>query len=699
MKADYITYKQATSVSIGGLVLQTLIASTFLIFGLLSRDTAAVTASIFAWVGVAAWLCLAIVYDQHRRERVEAIESDAMATSELAGTSVFSSSADEFRPAAKRLAMLYKFFVPAVSVIIGIGLAGLGLMRVLNAKETLALDQFTPLGMRGWAMGLGLGIGALGFVFARYAAGHARHAPWANLRAGASFAIGSALLGLAIGIAAFLSLMKNDTGVRYMQVIAPAFIFLVGLETIFHFVLGMYRPRRSGEMPRPAFDSRLLGLLAAPDQIARSISDAINYQLGFDVTSGWFYKLLSRALVPLFFFGLIVVWLLSAVAVIRPHQRGLILRFGSVSKADVAPGVHFKWPWPIETVYIPEYFTRNATNGRLTVTDETVTGLRRIELGTSPPATPEPILWTNDHAGEEVYQLVRTARRANVADSKEDLSDFSMVSAEIPLQYVVSDVLLFDELGPAAQRDDILKAVAQRELVRFFQKVTLDDVLGGERVKLSSQMLDQVQAAFDRLNIGADGKPRGAGVKVLHLGIVGAHPPRTVATAFETPVQADQKREANIEAAHADGVKALTEVAGDVATAKKIVDALNTLDDLRDKKATAEQIRDQEFVVQKLLESAGGSAAAALSKAQAERWSRHMSIRGMAARQQGRVALFNAAPNLYKAREYFGTLQDIMKDARVYITPEKGLMLDYDLKDKDFGQDIFKNNTIGDPLN
>ena len=35
----------------------------------------------------------------------------------------------------------------------------------------------------------------------------------------------------------------------------------------------------------------------------------------------------------------------------------------------------------------------------------------------------------------------------------------------------------------------------------------------------------------------------------------------------------------------------------------------------------------------------------------------------------------------------------------VYITPEKGLMLDYDLKDKDFGQDIFKNNTIGDPLN
>jgi hypothetical protein len=40
-----------------------------------------------------------------------------------------------------------------------------------------------------------------------------------------------------------------------------------------------------------------------------------------------------------------------------------------------------------------------------------------------------------------------------------------------------------------------------------------------------------------------------------------------------------------------------------------------------------------------------------------------------------------------------------MQDARVYITPEKGLMLDYDLKDKDFGQDIFKNDTIGQGTN
>ncbi len=701
MKVDYITYKQAANNCVGGIVLQSLIAAALLIYGTISHDHAAVTQSIFAAVGALAWIALAVVYDQHRRERIEAIEADAMATSSLAGTSVFSESAEEFRPAAKRLAGLHKYFVPTVSILISVVLVGAGIWRFMVAKTMVSADQFSPPRHEGWALGVGLAIAGLGFMFARYAAGLAKHGPWANLRAGASFAIGSALMGLGMAVVNMIDLIGPDTGVRYYQVIAPIFVVLAGAETMVHFILGIYRPRRPGEIPRPAFDSRLLGLLAAPDQIAQSISEAVNYQLGFDVSSGWFYKLLSRALVPLFFFGLLVVWVLSAVAVIRPHQRGLILRFGKVINDNVEPGVHFKLPWPIDEVYIPEYYSRG-WNGTKMVSDYTVTGLRTIELGTAPPATKDPILWTNDHAGEEIFQLVRTSAAlisANSTGDQADLSDLSVLSAELPLQYIVSDVLLYDQLGPANQRDDILRATAQHELVSFFQGVTVDDVLGGKRLDLSAKMRERVQAAFDKLNPGPDGKPRGAGVSVLRLAIVGAHPPKNVAPAFETPVQADQKREANIQAAEADGVKSLTEVAGDVATARKIIASLNELEKMRDRKADAKEIRDQEFAVQKLLESAGGSAAASLSRAQAERWSRHMTIRGIAARQQGRVELFNAAPEVFKARTYFATLASIMKDARVYIAPEKSLIIDYDLKDKDFGQDIFKNNTIGQGSN
>lgn len=699
MKADYITYRQATRVSVGGMTLQIGLTVALLIYGILGRDHTAISGALFAGIGIIAWLVLSIVFDQHRRERIEAMEADALATSPTAGTSVFASQADEFRPAAKRLAGLHRFFVPGVSVTIGLLLVAIGAMRFLDGRTRLAPDEFSPPFRAGWGLGIGLAVAFMGFIFARYAAGLAKQAPWANLRAGAAMAVGTALIGLVIGIGNLVHLLKGpDSLLRWLQVLVPAFVVVIGLETFLNFLLGLYRPRKPGDIPRPAFDSRLLGFIAAPDRIAQSISDAINYQLGFNVTGGWFYQLLSKAITPLLVMGFLIVWALSCIVVVKPHQRGMILKFGAVSREDVGPGWHFKWPWPIESLYIPEYVT--LVNGRPTVTDLTVTGMRSIDLGTPPPATKEPILWTNDHAGEEIYQFVRTgASKGMLAPeaAQSELTDISMVSIEMPLRYSVSDVRLFDELGPPVQRDEILRTAAQREIVRFFQTVTLDDVLGGTRVQLSAKLRDRIQQAFARLNPGPDGKPRGAGVEIIFLSIDGVHPPKDTADAFEKPVQADQKLQARIESARAEEIKVLTEVVGDPELARTIVAEINELDRLRETKSTAVTIREQEFKVQKLLENSGGSSAATLATARADRWTHLMKLRGLAARHEGRSAMFKAAPDVFRYDVYFSALRDSAQRARVFIVPDRNFMLDFDNKEKDFGQDIFKNFTTGDP--
>jgi regulator of protease activity HflC (stomatin/prohibitin superfamily) len=698
MKADYITFRQAARVSLGGMTLQIGLASALLIYGILGRDQTALSGAIFAGIGILGWLVLAIVFDQHRRERVEAMEADALAISPTAGTSVFVGQADEFRPAAKRLAGLHRYFVPSASVVIGVLLVMAGIVRFLDGQTRLAPDEFARPFRAGWGLGIGLAAAFLGFVFARYVAGLAKQAAWANLRAGAAFAVGTALIGLAIGIGNLIHLLKGpDAVLRYLQIAVPAFVFVIGIETFLNFLLGLYRPRRPGEVPRPAFDSRLLSFVAAPDRIAQSISEAINYQLGFNVTSGWFYKLLSRALVPLLALGLLIVWGLSCVVVVQPHQRGMILRFGAVVRDDVGPGWHFKMPWPVDSLYIPEYITRD--RGRAVVADLTVTGLRSIDLGTPTPATKEPILWTNDHAGEEVYQFVRTGSTfaSGAADGSDaDLTDISMVSVEMPLRYAVSNVKLFDGLGPPHQRDEILRAAARREVVRFFQTVTLDDVLGGNRVELSGRLRDRIQAAFARLNPDADGNPRGAGVDIVFLSIDGVHPPKDTADAFEKPVQADQKLQARIEAARAEEIMVLTEVVGDPALARTIVGEINELDRLRESKVAATAVKEQEFKVQKLLENAGGSAAATLARARADRWTHHMDVRGRAARHAGRLAMYQAAPAIFRYGAYYEALRDSAKNSRVFIVPERNFFLDFDNKEKDFGQDIFKNFTTGE---
>jgi regulator of protease activity HflC (stomatin/prohibitin superfamily) len=696
MRADYLTYQRATSECIRGLALQLVLTIAVVIYAALARDHAAMTAAGYLGVGCIGWLCLCIVFDQHRRERIEAMEVDAMATSPVSGSSVFEKP-DEFRPAAQRLAMLHRYFIPGASLVMGTILVGLGVWRFTEGNLRLSPEVYTPVGqtfssMAGWALGLGLAMAALGFVFARYTATMAKQSAWANLRAGASFSVGAAVLGLSLAVAHFVDFVGPDIVVRYLQVAFPIFMIVIGVEIFVNFLLGVYRPRKAGEMPRPAFDSRLLSFVAAPDRIAQSISEAINYQLGFDVTSGWFYKLLSKWLLPLTVFGVLIVWGLSCLVVVQPHQRAMILRFGRpISDKDVGPGAHFKLPWPLETVYVPEYFSRD-DKGHLVVTDHTATGVRSLDLGTTAPGTKEPILWTNEHAGEEVFQFVHASVVDQAQVGQGDLADLAMVSVEIPLQYAVKDVRLYDELARPEHRDDLLKATAKRVITQYMQQITLDDVLGGRRTTVSQELRRRVQLAFDGLNPGTNGRARGAGVDVLFLGISGVHPPKNAAAAFETPVSADERREANIDAAEADAIEKLSKVVGSVRLGRTIVAELDMLEQMKADGASAKTVTDQEVKIQALLESAGGSAAEELARARAQRWATHMGSRGQASRYQGQLAMYTANPTLYRAERYFESMKAAMKDARVYITSDdiNNLRVDSDLKDAFYGADPFK---------
>src|ERR1044071_2766705 len=127
MKADYLSYQRATRVSLLGLLIQLALGLLLLLFGLFNRDKAAETASAFVLLGVPVWLALAILFDQHRRERIEAIEAEAFAASDAASSSVFEDRSDDLRVAAKRLRTLYRWMIPAVNLLVGGLLIGLGL--------------------------------------------------------------------------------------------------------------------------------------------------------------------------------------------------------------------------------------------------------------------------------------------------------------------------------------------------------------------------------------------------------------------------------------------------------------------------------------------------------------------------------------------------------------------------------------------
>ena len=685
MKADYLSYQHATQRSLLGLAIQLGLGLVLLVFSIYAGDHAAGTAAFYMLLGVPLWLALAVVFDQHRRERIEAVEAEAFAASDAAASSVFESQADELRVAHKRLRWMYRFFIPGVSLGIAAMLILIGLWRFNGGQAGLG-DRWEAAkdvreSHRGWAIALSLGTAFVGFLFARYMSGMAKQKVWEALRAGAAYAAGTALLGLVIAVGHFIDIPGTDLVLKYLLVVYPVFMIALGAEMVLNFLLDLYRPRKPGEFPRPAFESRVLGFLAAPDQIAESIGEAINYQFGYDVTDSWVYRLLARSvlrvLVPV---AVVVLWGMTALTVVRPHERGMVLRFGRLVKV-LEPGLHLKWPWPIESVEVPQYTERDA-QGKVTLASQTVTGVRALNIGAPPPGSDKPILWTNEHA-QEVLFLVQpgAASTPGAAAGARGRIDLAAVAAEVPLHYTIADVQAYEMLAPPEQRDQLLKAVAQRAVMQTLASLTVGDLLGENRMQAQEVLRQAIAREFAALNPREPGKPF---IDVLFVGISGVHPPRETARSFEQVVEAGQKYVAKTTGARGEAIRTLTASVGSRELADSIIGELDSLEEMERAKTTNEAQQEQKQKVVTLIEKAGGRSAALILEASAERWTKHMRERQRLADYQGQVGTYRAAPAVYRAGLYLEAMAAAVSKARLYVTDGKAkLDLRFDFQDKD----------------
>lgn len=708
MRADHLSFKRATNVAILGIVIQLVLGVALLLYGLLLDDRAGVTGSILILLGSVAWIALAIVFDQHRRERIEAVEYENFAEQDLAGSSVFEESATDLRVAAKRLAGLYKFMIPTVSIAMGIALITLGWSRLGTAPTTSVeqinqgVTQQTGQGQHGWAIALGIGIAVIGFVFARFTSGMARAKVWENLRGGSVYSVGSAIFGLAIAIAHFADLAGVGTLLYWLSDALAITMIVLGAETFLNFILDIYRPRPAGEYARPAFDSRLLGFVAAPDRIAESINDAINYQFGYEVTSSWFYKLLSRSFVWLLLFGGVAVWLMTSLAVVEPHQRGLLLVQGQIRR-ELGPGLHVKPPWPFGRVVVPE-FVRTETVGegpeavQRDVIEETATGVRILQLGAGAPTQQRVMLWSNEDL-QETLMVVQPSRDGATTRSRDFGRGQALASVRVPVYYSIQPggVEAYLRLGTDAKtRDRLLRLVAQRELMRELASRSIDEVVGSGRNEIRESLRHRITQAFAQLNPDETGTPRGAGVEILFVGLEDARPPREAAKAYEQVLEAAQKSTTVIIQAQQARAETLAKVVGSAEDAEAIAAAIAEYDAMPES-SDASELLDKELAIREMIENAGGEAADLIAAAKAERWDEHMTARALADEYRGKLAAYQAAPQIYENRMRFEAINEAIKDLRIYIMDEdvkKQIRLD--LLDKYLGTSGFEPLNEGD---
>ncbi|MHC4758653.1 MAG: SPFH domain-containing protein, partial [Planctomycetota bacterium] len=331
--------------------------------------------------------------------------------------------------------------------------------------------------------------------------------------------------------------------------------------------------RLRGQYSRAAFDSRLLGIINEPGEILHTAAGAIDYQFGFKVSETWFYKLLGQTFLPLLFFAIIILYLMSTIVVIQPDEQAIIEHFGNPydSQGNVrikGPGITKKLPWPFGIAYT--YPTEKVMELAIGYVPDTDPGTGRVKTG--------PLIWGQSHYEEEYEVLVASGSTMQGLD--EGAMPVSIVNVNIPVHYKVRDLYAF--LYNHENSSQMLEVISYRQLAKFCASARIDidpeqdladSLFGAGRETAKKVLTKNIQQQADEAELG---------VEILFVGLQGIHPPATVAPDYQKVVGSIQEKQANILIAEALSNSILSNLVGSVQEANKLYDLARRYQQVRE---------------------------------------------------------------------------------------------------------------------
>jgi membrane protease subunit HflK len=197
--------------------------------------------------------------------------------------------------------------------------------------------------------------------------------------------------------------------------------------------------------------------------------------------------------------GLFVLWVLSGVYLVNPDQQAVETMFGKVVAPRVLPGLHFSWPWPIESV-----------------TKLKVQQLQRLVVGGD---LPDSVLGRSQPLASQFIS-----------------GDQNIINMRVVVQYYVgvpADYLF--------QTQDVAKSVGaavEAELARRIAHRTVDAVLTTEKAAIQEEVRAAAQKRINDFR---------SGVQLSTINIESVTPPPEAADSFRdvASARADAERVVN----------------------------------------------------------------------------------------------------------------------------------------------------------
>ncbi|MCS7089609.1 MAG: SPFH domain-containing protein [Verrucomicrobiota bacterium] len=494
----------------------------------LAGHVAALHLGLGALVAFVSWFQLRL----EEQEAEEQWELDEMLRAK-GQAALFGTEEAELLPARRARKQFERFFVPVFTFLLFV-LQATGLWWLWRWLDRQTLPPVAPPLMAMSFFGL---FSLVLFLIGKFSSTLARLENQRLLRPSGDYVLFGAYLCM-IAAAAVVGVEagwpRTDLWVARVLVIV---LGVVALETALNLILEIYRPRLKGQKPRPVYESRLVGLLSRPEGLVTTAAEALDYQFGFKVSETWFYKFLERALGWLLLLQLAVLLLSTCFVVVEPGQQALLERFGrpAGARALLGPGLHVKWPWPIEKVY--RYRTEE---------------IQTLTVGIE-PEEPRPgvrdtrtVVWSVAHGKEDLFMVATRDETRLTRSDREDRSvpPVSFLAVNVPIHFQIRDVQqwAYGHQNAAA----LLEKLATREIVRYLVSADLGEIMSEGRARAAAELRDRIQRAAEQRQLG---------VQILFVGLQGIHPPVKVAPEYARVVSAWHTRRARILDAQADAIR------------------------------------------------------------------------------------------------------------------------------------------------
>ncbi|OWK45247.1 cation-translocating P-type ATPase family protein [Fimbriiglobus ruber] len=317
----------------------------------------------------------------------------------------------------------------------------------------------------------------------------------------------------------------------------------------------------------------------------------------------------------------LAVWASTALVQVNADEVGVAQRFGAL-RGTLEPGLHVRWPWPIETVTklrpgeirTVEVGFRALTDDRNRQLQQARADQQRLRRSGSTSASDATLTWAAAHA-DGVQRLTD--------ESLLITGDGNLVELLATVRYTVTDPARF--LFGTRDADAVIRSTAESVFRELAAGQPFLDLLTTTRGAFEARAVDRLARRLREV------APDGLGIELRELTVHDLHPPQEVVASYHAVAEAIQRRDKTINEALAEAMRTTrrseeeslrTVRQADADVAKKVADATAARDAFlawADARATLPP--DEEAKLSAELESRvkGGQDRAAVTKEIADR--------------------------------------------------------------------------------